>query len=329
MRFSKPEDGKGSKRKERRRARERAREARKRRQELERRAAKLEAPTAPKQPASEEKKPQPAAKKTAAPTGKESPGQTKKPKRAAETAAETKGDIKGGKKQPKAKGHSLRTLPGEVSRRLSLAKLGQLLAPFGRGLARAGRYAAMAILLVAALIERLLKQVVRTLGPPTRRTVDWLGRLVTPTRAALLVVACAGLAVIAAQAMDYRAVAIGEEAYAEVASLAQAPLADHRTPWSAHGPLVGLLGIAAAIGAVAVLRGAGRRALFATLGASAAGLLVILGLDLPRADNLGQAAAEYAGADAVLLKGFYIQLSAMLLLGLVALMPSLWKRKVR
>lgn len=314
MRFSKRQEGDRGRGERRRRARERAREARRRRQEIERRAAELQQ-AAPKA-AGPETKP-----KAAGPEAKPSrAGKKDRGRRGAKAPTD--------KKATGRRARPLRQVPGEVARRLSLAKL---LAPLALALALLGRglrYVRIAILRLAALIERLILLLVRWAAPPIAGFVDRLGRLVTPTRAAVAVAAAAGLAAIVAQALDYRAVEIGGAAYADVASLAQAPLAEHRTPWSAHGPLVGLLALIGAVAAIAVLRGAGRRALLAALGAVGAGLLVILALDLTKAGDLGEAAAEYAGAEAVLLEGFYIELCAMLLIGFTALLPSLWKRKV-
>lgn len=321
MRFSKGEGGAGGRREKRRQSRERAREARRRREELERRAAAMQAP-APENPA------RPESKKAAESDRKEKPALGKKLEPKKDASAKGKRPIAKPAKKRAGRPSGLRELPGEIGRRLALAKLAGLLSPALRVLVRVGRLAALLVLTLAARIDRGGRWLVRLVGPPISKAIAGLGRLVTPTRAAMAIVVAAGLAALASQVLDYRAVAIGGAAYADVASLAQAPLAEHRTPWAVHGPLVGLLTIVAAVASVMTLRGAGRRALFSALGATGAGLAVVLAIDLTQAGDLGKAAAEYAGTEAVLLEGFYIQLCALLLLGFTALLPSLWKRKV-
>lgn len=326
MRNSKREEGGDGGRDERRRSRQRSREARKRREELERKAreATAQAPVTKAEPAAKPKpatepadtskqKIEPAAKakktakpeepKKAEPIAKSEASKKPKPKRAAGTAR-------------------------EVGRRLSLPALARPLRSVGRVAGRGLGLLAFALLRLAAQIEKVLTAVIGFLGPVIRRLTESLGRLATPPRVAAAVAIGAGLAAIASQAVDYRAIAIGEAAYADVSSLAQAPLTGQETPWGAHGPLVGLLALAACVGSVLALLRNRPRAGQIALGAAAFALILILAVDLPRAGDTGAAADEYAGTDGVLLKGFYIQLSALLVLLFTAALPWVWRLRL-
>lgn len=226
------------------------------------------------------------------------------------------------RRRPGKAGRGAAGIPREIGRRLALPRL---IAALRRPAAWALRLIGFAIFWLAARIDRAGRAVAAKVAGPTASAVAWLGRTLTPRRMAMAVAVVAGACVLAAQAIDYRAVAIGESAYADVASLAQAPLTGHETPWAAHGPLVGLLAILATGGALVTLRGVGRRAFPVALGASALALLVILAIDLPRSSDLGTAVDEYAGTGAVLLNGFYIELVATLLIGFSAALPRLWR----
>lgn len=218
-----------------------------------------------------------------------------------------------------------KNIPAELSRRLSLRTLAAGLAVVLRPLGWLLRRLAWLVFWLAAAVERVLKVLVALASPPLAALVAWLGRVATPYRLAIVVIFAAAAAALASQLIDYRAVAIGEEAYVDVASLTQAPLTGHETPWVAHGPLVGMLALVAAAGALLGLRSAsfGRPRRIA-LAAALAGLLLVLAIDLPRAGDLENVADEYAGTDGVLLKGFYIQLASLALLAYAALLPGLW-----
>lgn len=318
MRFSKrEEDGDGG-RDGRRRSRERSREARKRREELERKARDAAAKSRPEPKGKTDPKPGP------------EPKAEPKPRAKAEAKAKAEATARpasGGPKPAKPAGSPKRgaRTAREVGRRLSLPALARPLRSAGRMAGRSLGLLAFAILWLAARVEKALAAICSRLNPAARRLTDRLGRLATPPRAAAVVALAAGLAAIASQAIDYRAIAIGEAAYADVASLAQAPLTGQEAPWGAHGPLVGLLAVVACGGAVLALLRDRRRSGQIALGAAAAALLLILAVDLPRASDLGQAADEYAGTDGVLLKGFYIQLSSVLVLLFTAALPWLWR----
>lgn len=309
MRISKPGKGEGGGGDERRRSRERTREARRRRKEIERRAVEAAAPAQKAEP------------KVKAKPNRQSKAESK-------TATKQKVKAKQKAKSKVAFHKKVTSAAGEAGRRLALPKLA----------AAAGRSAALLLRLLGkvafiffwllARVERVGRRLVAAAAGPISSLVAGLGRQLTPTRVAVTITGAAVLSALASQAIDYRAVAIGEAAYVDVAQIAQAPLTGHETPWTAHGPLVGLAALVAAAGAVLALRGGGRRPTLIALGAAGFALLVILAIDLPRAGDVGNAADEYAGTGTVLLAGFYIELSAILLIALTASLPTLWRLQI-
>jgi hypothetical protein len=134
--------------------------------------------------------------------------------------------------------------------------------------------------------------------------------LVTPRRAIGAVIVAAGACLIASQHLDYRAVEIGQPAYAGLGSVARPPTVDVKTAGDAHGYLLVPLGlIAIALGAVAA--GRDRRRL--GLGVAVLGLIAIatiLLIDLPNGLDAGAQTSRFAGAEAVLEDGFYAELAA-------------------
>ena len=244
-----------------------------------------------------------------------------KPAKPARTSTQERGPRSRGTRPRPAR--TLATAGREIGRRLGVTELKRVIKPgLGRVvrlLSLVLRWSIYVVLIGAVMVERLIRRALGLISPRLSAAVDWLGRNVTPPRALALVAAAAGLAAIASQFLDYRGVAIGPSEYAEVAALTSAPMAETYTPWHAHGPLILL---AALLGCVAVLialrpstpPATARRATVGGLVASGAGLAVILGLDLPKADEVGELAAQYAGVEPVLFGAFYVQLSAMVLL---------------
>ncbi len=147
-------------------------------------------------------------------------------------------------------------------------------------------------------------------------------RIVTPGRAAAIVLIGAGALLVASQFIDYRAVEIGQPGYAQLpeAAVAKAPTVDVRTAGEAHAYLLVPIGLAViAIGTMG-LRGEARRLglLVAALGLLS--LAVILLVDLPHGLDEGSQTSFFAGASAVLEDGFYAELAAagaMVLAGLL------------
>ncbi|MGN6557152.1 MAG: hypothetical protein ACTHLH_03970 [Solirubrobacterales bacterium] len=143
-------------------------------------------------------------------------------------------------------------------------------------------------------------------------------RVVTPARAAAVVLIAAGICLVASQFIDYRAVEIGQPGYA--GQVAKAPTEAVRTAGDAHAYLLVPLGAAAILlGLLALLRDRPRLGLsVAALGLIA--LAVILLIDLPHGLDEGALTSQFSGAHAVLEDGFFAELSAaggMVLAGLL------------
>jgi hypothetical protein len=142
------------------------------------------------------------------------------------------------------------------------------------------------------------------------RAATALSRVITPQRALGGAIAAAGIALIASQLIDYRAVEIGQPGYANLPGAARAPTIDSRTAGQAHAYLLIPIGIlAVGLGLLAARRARPR------LGLSVAGLglisiAVILLVDLPHGLDAGSQTSRFAGASAVLEDGFYAELAA-------------------
>jgi hypothetical protein len=144
--------------------------------------------------------------------------------------------------------------------------------------------------------------------------------VITPARAAALVLIAASTCLVVSQFIDYRAVEIGQPGYAGLPDVAQVPTVEARTAGAAHAYLLVPVGIAAiALGLLALVRP--RRNL--GLLVAALGLLsiaAILLIDLPAGLDEGSQTSRFAGATAVLEDGFFAELSAaggMVLAGLL------------
>jgi hypothetical protein len=205
-------------------------------------------------------------------------------------------------------------------------------------LRRAWRRAAPALLAAAALLWRGLRPLLRLLflalacaeatlrggGRVAARVATAAAAVLTPRRAIGLVIAAAGALLVISQFLDYHAVRIvaGPE-YAYGIELAKAPTVDLKTAGQAHSyVLVPVGAIAALLGLMLILRGgrAGRRAALGAIVAGAASLVVILLIDLPHGLDVGAQSSRFAGASAVLEKGFSAEFAAaggMLLGGLL------------
>ncbi len=163
----------------------------------------------------------------------------------------------------------------------------------------------------------------RALGRLAVRGATVGAAVLTPRRAIGLVLVAAGALLVVSQFLDYHGVRIGDPNYFGESLLAPPPTVDLQTAGHAHSFVlvpVGVLG--ALLGLVLVLRG-GRAARLAALGAivlGAASLGVILLVDLHQGLDVGAQSSRFAGATAVLEKGFSAELAAagaMLLCGLL------------
>lgn len=144
--------------------------------------------------------------------------------------------------------------------------------------------------------------------------------VITPARAAAVLLIAAGALLAASQFIDYRGVEIGQPGYAGLPDVARAPTVEVRTAGDAHAYLLVPVGIAAmALGVLALRRERKRLGLLvAALGALS--LAVILLVDLPHGLDEGSQTSRFAGTSAVLEDGFYAELAAaggLLLAGLL------------
>ena len=146
-------------------------------------------------------------------------------------------------------------------------------------------------------------------------------KVITPARAAAILLIAAGGLLVASQFIDYRGVEIGQPGYSDLLSdVAKAPTVEVRTAGDAHAYLLVPVGIAAMALGVLALRRERRRLglLVAMLGVLS--LAVILLIDLPHGLDEGSQTSRFAGALAVLEDGFYAELAAaggLLLAGLL------------
>jgi len=188
------------------------------------------------------------------------------------------------------------------------------------GVVRARHYAAVAWAWLWPQLRPLLALLFRGVAHferGIRRLCRLLVRLataasgvVTPARAAAVVLIAAGSLLAVSQFIDYRAVEIGRPGYAGLPGLATVPTEAVRTAGEAHAYLLVPIGMAAvAIGLLALVRE--RRNL--GLLVAALGLVsvaVILLVDLPAGLDEGSQTSRFAGATAVLEDGFFAELAA-------------------
>jgi hypothetical protein len=152
------------------------------------------------------------------------------------------------------------------------------------------------------------------------RATTGASRVLTPGRAAALVLVAAGALLVASQFIDYRAVEIGQPGYAGLPDVAKAPTIDVRSAGEAHAYLLVPVGLAAMLLGVLALWRESRRLGLLVAALGIVSLAVILLLDLPHGLDEGGQASRFAGTSAVLEDGFYAELAAagaMVLAGLL------------
>jgi hypothetical protein len=145
-------------------------------------------------------------------------------------------------------------------------------------------------------------------------------RVVTPGRAAALVLITAGGLLVASQFIDYRGVEIGQPGYAGLPEVAKAPTVDVRSAGEAHTYLLVPVGLVAMLLGVLAMRRGGRRLGLLVAALGIVSLAVILLVDLPAGLDEGSQTSRFAGTSAVLEDGFYAELAAagaMVLAGLL------------
>ena len=161
------------------------------------------------------------------------------------------------------------------------------------------------------------------------RFLERAEEVLTPARAAVAVAAFAALALAASQFADYRSIAIGVPAYAEVEGVAAAPAVESAEAGSAHAWL-GLPLAAAALVIVARAASGRWRAARLLAGVGIAVVAISLAIDMPKGLDEGDAALAYEGASAQLLGGFWAQLACgALLIALAPLLTRLLEPRAR
>jgi hypothetical protein len=177
---------------------------------------------------------------------------------------------------------------------------------------RALRPALMWFFRALALIEATL----RALGRGATKAATALAGVLTPRRGIGLTMAAAGGLLIVSQFLDYHGVQIGGSAAFAPPHGVQAappPTVDLQKAGQAHSyVLVPVGAIVVALGLLVTWRGGrlGRLAALGTVLAGAASLAVTLLVDLPHGTDLGTESSRFAGASAVLEKGFAAELAA-------------------
>lgn len=168
-----------------------------------------------------------------------------------------------------------------------------------------------------AALAVLLSRALAAIG----RLLLGLDRVITARRAFTAVALCAAAALIASQFIDFRAVEIGQPDYVPVQEITGAPRTEVKTPIDTHSFALVLAGIlafaAAALSAVSTRRVLAGALVFA----GGLTLAVTLAIDMPTGLDADDAQLAYAGAKAVLLSGFWLELTAgaVLLISGVAL----------
>jgi hypothetical protein len=185
----------------------------------------------------------------------------------------------------------------------------------GRGLAvaiRALRWTVrrlrpLAVLLLRglALAERGLRRAAALLRRAVKRGAAELS--VERAACALVLASAAGLAI--SQLLDYRAVEIGQPGYAGLPA-ASPPRTGVQTAGQTHAYLlIGPALLAAALAPIALRKGRPKLGL-PVFALGLASLLVVLLVDRPAGLDASAQASRFAGARAVLLGGFYLELAA-------------------
>jgi hypothetical protein len=159
----------------------------------------------------------------------------------------------------------------------------------------------------------LAEAALRALGRGAARAATAAAGVLTPRRAIGVVIAAAGGLLVVSQFLDYHGVQIGGPGYVGLPDVAKPPTVDLQTAGHAHSyVLVPVGAIVVALGLAVIARG-GRGGRLAALGAILAGtasLAVILLIDLPHGLDVGTQSSRFAGASAVLEKGFAAELAA-------------------
>lgn len=178
--------------------------------------------------------------------------------------------------------------------------------PVGRRLRELAARVGRGLLALLALLAGALAGLSGLLG----QGIAWLDRTVTPRRATLAAAALAFIVLAVSQFTDFRATEIGQSGYGGIEDVITAPRVDVRSPMGTHSVLLLIVVVAGAAGLFGAGRSGNRRAAWLVALAGIVTVAVSLAFDLPAALDLKEAAIGYSGASAVLLSGFWMQLSA-------------------
>jgi hypothetical protein len=146
-----------------------------------------------------------------------------------------------------------------------------------------------------------------------KRAATAAAGLLTPRRAVGVVIAGAGALLVVSQFLNYHGVQIGAPNYVGEGLLTPPPTVDLKTAGEAHSYLLVPVGaLIVVLGLAVILRGGrlGRRAALGAIVLGPASLAVILLVDLPHGTDVGSLSSRFAGASAVLEKGFAAELAA-------------------
>jgi hypothetical protein len=153
-------------------------------------------------------------------------------------------------------------------------------------------------------------------------------RTVTPARGLAVVALAATITLGASQFGDYRAVQVGTPQYVDVQDVAQAPEVDRAVPRSAHGVAVFAIAVACLfVTFFAVWRNWRLARLLLFLGLAVVGISLFI--DRPEGLHLGTAGEAYAGAHAILLGIFWVQLFSGVTLAVAGPLLATQLRKER
>ncbi len=153
-------------------------------------------------------------------------------------------------------------------------------------------------------------------------------RYVTPARGVAVVAIFAAAALGASQWLDYRGVSVGTDAYSgSVGAVAPAPQIETQQAGEAHAWVIVPLALAAMLlVAIAMRKRAGLARLLIVIGVAV--IAISLVVDMPKGLDEGEVAIAYAGAEARLLDGFWMQIvTASVLIACGALLPRYLRSK--
>jgi hypothetical protein len=216
-------------------------------------------------------------------------------------------------------------------------RLRPVFAPGAAGLARVAPYITRSLLFVvqalAALIALILafaqlviSRLAGLLGVVAVTVADWMRRQVTPRSTVAFVAACAAVLLGVAQFTDYHGVAVDAPNYAgPIGRTAPAPLTGTESAGSAHLWVLLPVAALALLLVPAAYRGNGRYAAGLVI-CGVLGLAVAVAIDLPQGLETGREGLAFYGAEAQLLGGFWVELTASATLVLCGGLLPLYSR---